>query len=81
MQCEFHKFVRARDLLKQEGLALRHLLRLVILAGEFLALTQGPEYHRISDRAAKTCHRVDPKYSDRFLAEATEMRKVAAPGG
>ena len=33
LDCEFFKFVRSRDLIKQEGLILRHLLRLVILAG------------------------------------------------
>lgn len=73
MQCEFYKFVRARDLVKQEGLVLRHLLRLVILAGEFFTLTQDPDYQRIGHLATKTCHRVDPKYTDRFLADASEL--------
>ena len=32
---DFHKYTRNHDLLKNEGIILRHLLRLVILAGEF----------------------------------------------
>jgi hypothetical protein len=75
--CEFFKFVRSCNLIKQEGLILRHLLRLVILAGEFQLLTEDPEYQQIAELATRTCHRVDPNYTDRFLAEATEMRKVA----
>lgn len=78
MSCEFYKFVKAADLVKQEGLILRHLLRLVILSGEFFAFTSDPDYLSISEQATKTCHRVDPKYTDRFLAEATERQKVAA---
>jgi hypothetical protein len=78
MSCEFYKFVKAADLVKQEGLILRHLLRLVILAGEFFTFTDDPEYQTISEQATKTCQRVDAKYTERFLAEATERQKVAA---
>ena len=45
---EFFKCVKALDLVKQEGLILRHLLRLVILAGEFQVRTEDPEYQRIA---------------------------------
>src|SRR5207302_763144 len=31
----FNKFVQARDLVKQEGILFRHLLRLILLCGEF----------------------------------------------
>lgn len=73
--CEFYKLVKAANLAKQEGIILRHLLRLVILAGEFYTRTEDPDYQRLSEQAADTCRRVDPKYTDRFLAEAG-----AAPG-
>ncbi|MFO0839003.1 MAG: DEAD/DEAH box helicase [Phycisphaerae bacterium] len=76
--CEFFKFVRARELIKQEGLILRHLLRLAILAGEFFTLTQDPDYQRISELATQTCRRVDASYTDRFLAEAIAQRAAAS---
>jgi superfamily II DNA/RNA helicase len=76
--CEFFRFVRSCNLIKQEGLILRHLLRLVILAGEFFQQTEDPDYQRIGELATRTCHRVDPEYTDRFLAEAQAMRAAAA---
>ena len=73
---EFFKSVKALNLIKQEGIVLRHLLRLVILAGEFHVRTEDPEYQRIGELATKTCQRVDQKYTDRFLAEAQNMREA-----
>lgn len=73
---EFFKTVRALDLVKQEGLILRHLLRLVILAGEFFTRTEDPEYQRLAELATQTCQRVDRSYTERFLAEAASMKKV-----
>ena len=73
---EFFKMVKARDLVKQEGLILRHILRLVILAEEFFVRTEDPQYQEIGQQATQTCHRVDPTYTDRFLAEAHNMREV-----
>ena len=72
--CEFFKSVKALNLVKQEGLVLRHLLRLVILAGEFFVRTEDPEYQRLAALATKTCQRVDEKYTNRFLAEAQAMQ-------
>ncbi len=71
---DFFKCVRALDLIKQEGLILRHLLRLVILASEFFCRAEDPDYQRIAELATKTCQRVDRSYTDRFLAEAQAMR-------
>ncbi len=36
---DFDKFVRARDLVKQEGILFKHLLRMILLCGEFVQLT------------------------------------------
>jgi len=74
---DFYKFVRNRELVKQEGLILRHLLRLVILAGEFTTLTQDPDYQRISDGATAACQQIDPRYTSRFLEQAEEVKKLA----
>ena len=35
----FNKFVQSRDLVKQEGIVFRHLLRLILLCGEFSQVT------------------------------------------
>ena len=81
--CDFFPYVRARNLVKQEGIILRHLLRLVLLAGEFHALTQDPEYQRIAELATRACHHVDPRYTDRFLEQSEETRNLTpehAPG-
>jgi superfamily II DNA/RNA helicase len=76
MDCEFYKFARSCNLIKQEGLILRHLLRLVILAGEFFVLTEDPDYQQIGELATRCCRRVDPRYTDRFLAEAADIGKL-----
>ncbi|MGD8453731.1 MAG: DEAD/DEAH box helicase [Phycisphaerae bacterium] len=73
---EFFKLVKKLDLVKQEGLVLRHLLRLVILAGEFFVLSEDPDYQRLGELATNTCRRVDERYTDRFLADAEGMKKV-----
>jgi superfamily II DNA/RNA helicase len=78
MDCDFYKFIRARDLAKNEGLVLRHLLRLVILAGEFLNRSGGdPDYERIGELATRACKQVDPRYTDRFLAAEAEAQSLS----
>ena len=74
---DFYKFIRAHDLAKNEGLVLRHLLRLVILTGEFLTRSGGdPDYERIGELATRVCRGVDPRYTDRFLEAEAEARKL-----
>jgi hypothetical protein len=76
--CDFHKFVRAADLIKNEGLVLRHLLRLVILAGEFSTQSNGdPDYERIGELATRICQAIDPRYADRFLASEQEAVRLS----
>ena len=77
LDCDFHKYVRSRDLAKNEGLVLRHMLRLVILAGEFLTQSGGdPDYERIGEQATRVCKGVDERYTDRFLASEEEAKKL-----
>ncbi len=74
---DFYKFIRSRDLAKNEGLILRHLLRLAILSGEFLLRSDGdPDYERIGELATQVCRGVDPRYTDRFLEADAEARKL-----
>lgn len=73
----FFKFIKARGLEKNEGLILRYLLRLIILAGEFHAHSDGdPDYARIGEAVTAICMQVDPRYTDRFLAAESEAGKL-----
>ncbi len=66
---DFWKYVRNRNLVKSEGLILRHLLRLVILATEFHNRSgQDPDYAAIGEQVTKICRQVDRRYTDHFLA-------------
>lgn len=75
---DFYRFVRNRELVRQEGLVLRHLLRLVTLSEEFFGMTEDPDYQRVSESATKVCHAVDPRYTDKYLSDLKEIRKLAA---
>ncbi len=74
--CQFYRFVRNRELAKQEGLVLRHLLRLVTLAEEFHSMTEDPDYARVAELATRVCHGVDPRYTDKYLSDLKEIRKL-----
>lgn len=79
MEKDFYKYVRARDLIKNEGLVLRHLLRLIILSSEFQTRSgSDPDYARIGELATGVCRTIDPSYTDRFLASEEEARKLSA---
>jgi hypothetical protein len=74
----FFKYCQSRDLLKNEGLMLRHLLRLVILAGEFTVhSSEDPDYARLAERITAICTTVDPRYTDHFLAEQQAVQASA----
>ncbi|MBL8852267.1 MAG: DUF3516 domain-containing protein, partial [Planctomycetaceae bacterium] len=72
---EFDKYVRGRDLTKQEGLVFRHCLRMILLCGEFAALTPPNvdaeawqhELHDISRILTESCRSVDPESTDKAL--------------
>jgi superfamily II DNA/RNA helicase len=73
---DFARFVASRDLGKHEGLVLRHLLRLVILAGEFASRTGDPDYEILAAEAREASQRVDPTYSERFLENEALARDL-----
>ncbi len=74
----FNLYVRTRDLIKQEGIIFRHLLRLVLLCAEFAELTPAdttPEAWRadlsdIMDRLTASCREVDPTSTDQAIQQA-----------
>ena len=73
---EFYKFTGSRSLQKNEGIVFRHLLRFVILANEFLTLTDDPHYESMVERATEACDHVDPAYTEKYLASEEESRHL-----
>jgi hypothetical protein len=77
---DFDRFVRALDLVKQEGVLFKHFLRLILLCREFEQLTppgSDPDTWRtrlrtISDRLTLACRTVDPHSTDTTLEAPAE---------
>jgi superfamily II DNA/RNA helicase len=79
----FNKMVQSRDLVKQEGIIFRHLLRLILLCGELSqvcpAETTPAEWQAdlrdIADRLTASCREVDPQSTDEVieLAHAADV--------
>ena len=73
----FNKFVQAKNLAKQEGIIFRHLLRLVLLWGEFAQVTPPdlePEVWQdtlesLRARVIEACQKVDPHSTERTLQQ------------
>lgn len=74
----FNKYVQARDLVKQEGIIFRHLLRLILLLGEFAQVAPDgitPEAWQadlrdLSDRLTQSCRDIDPTSTDEAIEKA-----------
>jgi superfamily II DNA/RNA helicase len=77
---DFDKFVRARDLVKQEGIVFKHLLRMILLCDEFSQLAprdMNPEDWRaalkgVSETLTAACRTVDPQSTDELLEELVD---------
>ncbi|MEZ6119243.1 MAG: DEAD/DEAH box helicase [Pirellulaceae bacterium] len=75
---DFNKYVTSKRLQKQEGVIFRHLLRLILLIGEFALLcppeTTPDEWRSdlfdIRDRLVEICRVVDPSSVDSTLEQA-----------
>jgi superfamily II DNA/RNA helicase len=80
----FNLYVRSRDLIKQEGLIFRHLLRLILLCGEFAQVCPAetpPEEWRawladLSGRLTEACRAVDPDSTDAAMEHAHDADVV-----
>jgi hypothetical protein len=83
---DFDKYVRGRDLTKQEGLIFRHLLRMILLCGEFAQLTPPGldpadwqrELRELADLLITTCRAVDPESTDKVLESMQQGPDVVA---
>ena len=84
----FWNFISGRDLAKQEGLIFRHLLRMVLLLGEFRQITPPgmdsnawhEEVRDICERLTACCRTVDPTSTDLMLAQEDETDFVEHAG-
>jgi superfamily II DNA/RNA helicase len=78
----FNKYVQSRDLVKQEGIVFRHLLRLILLCGEFAQVTPPDtsaeewqaDLRDLAERLTMSCRDVDPSSTDELI----ELAKSAA---
>jgi superfamily II DNA/RNA helicase len=87
----FNKYVQSRDLIKQEGIVFRHLLRLILLCGEFAEVAPPDtepdawkaELRELSEQWTASCRAVDPTSTDEVieLAHAADVveGEVEAP--
>jgi hypothetical protein len=74
----FNKYVQSRDLVKQEGIVFRHLLRLILLLGEFaqvcppdaVAADWQAELRDLSEQLTASCRAVDPASTDEMIEKA-----------
>jgi superfamily II DNA/RNA helicase len=73
---DFEKYISAKQLQKQEGIVFRHLLRLILLVGEFLTLCPpdadpaewSDALNHLRQRLIETCRNVDPNSVDEALS-------------
>ncbi len=71
----FNKFVQSRDLVKQEGIIFRHLLRLILLCEEFAQVCPPElvpaewqaELRQLAERLTESCRSVDPTSTDQMI--------------
>ncbi len=76
----FNKYVGSKDLLKQEGIVFRHLLRLILLLREFRPLSPPDidaaawryDLDEVVDQLTESCRAVDPTSTDHVLETIEE---------
>jgi superfamily II DNA/RNA helicase len=77
---DFETYISTKRLQKQEGIIFRHLLRLILLVGEFALLCPPDadepvwrtEMHALRQRLITTCRAVDPTSVDEVLSHAED---------
>ena len=74
----FNLYVKTRDLTKQEGIVFRHVLRLILMLGEFAQVCPDvmdprdwqAELRELADRLTASCREVDPTSTDMMIEQA-----------
>ncbi len=85
----FNKYVIGKGLQKQEGVVFRHLLRLILLIGEFRQLcppdTTEDEWQSdledVEQQLTECCRQVDPSSTDKVLEQAHQVEQPDTPSG
>jgi hypothetical protein len=83
---DFEKLVRGRDLVKQEGLIFRHVLRLILLCGEFSQTCPegvtpeqwGAEMRDIAETLSEACLTIDADSTQKALEAASHSADYAS---
>jgi superfamily II DNA/RNA helicase len=83
---DFQKYVTGRDLTKQEGLIFRHVMKMILLCGEFSQVTPigmddgvwRDELRDLAEKLTETCRQIDPESTDQML-EMAQAADVLAP--
>jgi hypothetical protein len=78
---DLDKFVRSRDMIKQEGILFKHVLRMILLCSEFAQLTPRDMdaeawksmLNGIAHVLTNACRAVDPQSTDQMLEELEEQ--------
>lgn len=84
----FNLYVRTKDLIKQEGIIFRHLLRLILLCEEFAQLSPpelpAEEWQRflrdLANRLTDACRRVDPTSTEEAIQRAHSTDALVGQG-
>lgn len=82
--CDFNAFISSRSVAKQEGVIFRHLLRMILLCGEFQQLAPPGcdpfdwqrELTDLAQRLTAGCRAVDPESTDKAIEEAAARAKA-----
>lgn len=72
---DFQKYITSRDLTKQEGLIFRHLMKMILLCGEFSQVTPlgmdeavwRDELRELAEKLTDCCRQIDPESTDQML--------------
>lgn len=80
----FQTFISSKGLARQEGIVFRHLLRLILLCGEFARVTPPDgtgsdwreEMEGIAERLTETCRAVDQNSTDKAIESAAKQADV-----
>ena len=82
---DFNKLITTRGLQKQEGMIFRHLLRLILLLGEFRQVTPPEltddewldEIDEITEQLVNGCRTIDPTSTEQVVEQVHQLEEHA----
>ncbi|MGE3315368.1 MAG: DEAD/DEAH box helicase [Planctomycetaceae bacterium] len=83
---DFNKYVTAKGIVRQEGIVFRHLLRLILLCGEFAQIAPPDfpeeewrrEMRQLAEELTDCCRQIDPDSTDRAIESAQTAPDLVA---